>query len=73
MKKFCKIALIAVILLVLAGCNKKENVALRELSNNDYEMIDKILESGDEGIPLPEGSIVRKDANKTYTITLPQG
>ena len=36
-------------------------------------MIDKILESGDEGIPLPEGSIVRKDANKTYTITLPQG
>lgn len=49
MKKFSKIALIAVILLVLAGCNKKENVALRELSNNDYEMIDKILESGDEG------------------------
>ena len=73
MKKFSKIALIAVFVLVLASCNNKENVALRELSNNDYEMIDKILESGDEGIPLPEGSIVRKDANKTYTITLPQG
>lgn len=73
MKKFSKIAFIAVVLLIFAGCNNKETVAIRELSNNDYEMIDKILESGDEGIPLPEGSVVRKDANEVYTITLPKG
>ncbi|MGN0033670.1 MAG: hypothetical protein ACI358_07855 [Candidatus Limimorpha sp.] len=73
MEKFSKIAFIAVFLLVLVGCNKKETVAIRELSDNDYEIVDKLLESGDEGIPLPEGSVVSRNANEVYTITLPKG
>ncbi len=73
MKKFSKLAFIAAFLIVLAGCNKKEIVDVIALSDNNYEIVDNILESGDAGIPLPEGSEVSRGANAVYTITLPEG
>lgn len=68
------ITLIAAFLLLLTGCTKKHIVDVRKLDvNNDSEIITRIIESNEPGIPLPEGSVVSRNGNESYTITLPKG
>ncbi len=59
MKKISNIALIALIILVLS-C-KDENIIVRQLDEiSDAEVINQIRTSKQVGIPLPEGSEVKK-------------
>lgn len=59
---------------LLAGCKKDNELKVNELHvETDSQIIDAIIETGDPGIPFPQGSKVTKERNGSYVITLPEG
>ncbi len=73
MKKQNFLISLAVILL-LAGCQKEKNLAVKELNpEKDAKLIAGILQSSEDGIPFPEGTKVLVQESGYTKLILPPG
>ena len=73
-KKYLALFVLAMVAAMIVGCKKSDEVEVRELNpDTDWEILEAIAMSEDEGIPFPQGSKVKKDKNNTFYITLPEG
>lgn len=60
-----------IMLFTLISCNEDEYLQVPELENK--ELLRIIEESGNKGLPFPEGTKVEKKDDETFTLTLPKG
>lgn len=68
----CRFFLAALVLFF--SCKKEERLTVRELDEvQDQKLIQFILESGDEGIPFPDGAEAYETSEHQVIIKLPKG